>query len=401
MSTEGVLLILMKRLRRLSTASISVSIITVVLLAFGIFSFTGSAGASNQSGRLITIHDRGEEKLLLSNAGTIADALRDAGITVDSHDAVEPALGEKLVASEYQINIYRARPVIVIDGTTRQKIITPYQTPDQIVKDMGITLHLEDTAEIAQSEDIVSDGAGLRLTIDRATVFTFDLYGVKTESRTQGETVADMLRGKGIELEANDRVSLPLDAPIHAGTEVRVWREGKQTVTTQEAVPFDVEQIRDADQEVGYKQVQTPGVNGQRNVTYEIEIKDGVEISRTEIVSLVTTQPTKQVEIIGVKSKALPYTGGGTKTEWLSASVIPPADWGYADYMVQKESGWNPNAVNKSSGACGLAQALPCSKVPGNPYNPIDSLNWMNSYVNGRYGGWANAYNFWNTHHWY
>lgn len=391
----------MKRLLRRSTTYISVSIIAVVLFVFGIVSFTHTANADNRSGRLITIHDRGEEKLLLSDAATIADALKDADITVDSRDAVEPALDEKLVASEYQINIYRARPVTVVDGTTRQKIITPYQTPSQIVKDAGITLYPEDDAVITQSSDIIADGAGLRLTIDRATPFIFDLYGIKSEARTQGRTVAEMLREKGLELEASDRVSLPLDTPITPGLEVRVWREGKQTITTKEAVPFDVEQIRDADRETGYKSVQTPGVVGERNVTYEIEIKDGVEISRSEIASIVTTQPVKQVEIIGVKTKALPYTGGGTKTEWLAASNIPPSDWGYADFMVQKESGWNPNAVNKSSGACGLAQALPCSKVPGNPYNPIDSLNWMNSYVNGRYGGWAGAYNFWNRNHWY
>lgn len=391
----------MKRLLRRSTTYISVSIIAVVLFVFGIVSFAHTANADNRSGRLITIHDRGEEKLLLSDAETIADALKDADITVDSRDAVEPALSEKLVASEYQINIYRARPVTVIDGTTRQKIITPYQTPSQIVKDAGITLYPEDKAVITQSSDIVADGAGLRLTIDRAIPFTFDLYGIKSEARTQGKTVAEMLREKGLELEASDRVSLPLNTPITPGLEVRVWREGKQTITTKEAVPFDVEQIRDADRETGYKSIQTPGVVGERNVTYEIEIKDGVEISRSEIASIVTTQPVKQVEIIGVKTKALPYTGGGTKTEWLAASNIPPSDWGYADFMVQKESGWNPNAVNKSSGACGLAQALPCSKVPGNPYNPIDSLNWMNGYVNGRYGGWAGAYNFWNRNHWY
>lgn len=391
----------MKRLLRRSATSISVSIIAVVFLLFGLFFINQSVGAANQSGRLITIHDRGEEILLLSEAGTVAGALEDANITVDSRDAVEPALSEKLVASEYQVNIYRARPVTVVDGTTRQRIVTPYQTPSQIVKDAGITLYAEDDAAIAQSNDILSDGAGLRLTIDRATPFVFDLYGTKSEARTQGETVSEMLREKGLELEASDRVSPGLDTPITSGLEVRVWREGKQTVTTQEDVPFDVEQIRDADRETGYKSVQTPGSLGQRNVTYEIEIKDGVEISRNEIASIVTVQPVKQVEVIGAKSRALPYTGGGTKSEWLAASNIPAGDWGYADFMVQKESGWNPNAVNKSSGACGLAQALPCSKVPGNPYDPVTSLNWMNGYVNGRYGGWAGAYSFWTQNRWY
>lgn len=391
----------MKRLLRRPTTYISVSILAVVLFVFGGFILNQQASASNQSGRLITIHDRGQEKLILSEAKTIAEALTDAGITLDNKDAVEPALTEKLVASEYNVNIYRARPVIVVDGAMRQKVVTPYQTPAQIVKDAGISLYPEDQMKLQRSDDIITDGAGLELDIDRATPMTLDLYGSKTEIRTQGETVGDMLKEKGITLDTNDRASLDTKTPITAGIEVKVWREGKQTLTVEESVPFETEKIQDADREVGYSQIQTAGQVGKRNATYEIDIQNGVEVSRIEIASLVTTQPTKQIEIVGVKQKTLPYTGGGTKTEWLAASNIPQSEWGYADYMVQKESGWNPNAVNKSSGACGLAQALPCSKVPGNPYNPIDSLNWMNNYVNGRYGGWANAYAFWNANHWY
>lgn len=392
----------MNQLLRRSTTYIGVSVITVVILiVFGFIFLSHRTGASDESGRLMTIHDRGQEKLILTDAETIGGALQEAGITIDSQDAVEPALDEKLVATEYQVNIYRARPVTIVDGPLRQKVITPYQTPERIIKDAGITLYPEDTTALTRSNDILADGAGLQLTIDRATLFNLNLYGTMTPIRTQGATVGDMLKEKNIELGANDRVSLSLGTSITAGLEVKLWREGRQTVTAEEAVNFEVEQIRDADRLTGYKEVQTAGQKGTRNATYEIEIKNGVEVSRVEIASVVTLAPVKQVEVIGVKAPTLPYTGGGSKTEWLAASNIPQESWGYADFMVSKESGWNPNAINKSSGACGLAQALPCSKVPGNPYNPIDSLNWMNSYVNGRYGGWAGAYNFWIANRWY
>lgn len=95
------------------------------------------------------------------------------------------------------------------------------------------------------------------------------------------------------------------------------------------------------------------------------------------------------------------YSGGGSKTEWLLASGIAEADWAYVDYIVSKESGWNPNATNKSSGACGLVQALPCSKVPGNGYDPVDNLRWANGYAVNRYGSWAGAYAFWTAKHWW
>lgn len=95
------------------------------------------------------------------------------------------------------------------------------------------------------------------------------------------------------------------------------------------------------------------------------------------------------------------YTGGGSKEEWMAAAGIAESDWGYVDYIVTRESGWNPNATNPSSGACGLVQALPCSKVPGNGYNPVDNLSWGNGYAVGRYGSWAAAYAFWTANHWW
>ncbi|MBB5744308.1 hypothetical protein HD600_002805 [Microbacterium ginsengiterrae] len=95
------------------------------------------------------------------------------------------------------------------------------------------------------------------------------------------------------------------------------------------------------------------------------------------------------------------YTGGGAPAEWMAAAGIASGDWGYVDYIVSKESGWNPNATNSSSGACGLVQALPCSKVPGNGYDPVDNLRWANGYATGRYGSWGAAYDFWITNHWW
>ena len=389
------------RLRK-STTFISVSLAILGLVAvFAANAVTQPAAALNEGGRLISVHDRGKETVFLSQADTLADAFKEAGIEVDSHDAVEPAIDEKLVASDYQVNIYRARPVTVIDGATRLKVMTPYQTAEQIIADVGIELYPEDVTSLTRSTDIVTDGAGLKLNIDRATSLVLDLYGKKTEVRTQATTVGEMLKEKGITLTENDRSSLDASTPITSGLEVRIWREGKHTINADEPVAFGTEKIKDADREAGYKAIQTAGVNGQRSVTYEVTIINGVEVSRTEIASIVTTQPQTQVEIIGSKPKTLAYTGGGSKTDWLAASNIPKESWGYADFMVGKESGWNPNALNKSSGACGLAQALPCSKVPGNPMNPVDSLNWMNGYVNGRYGGWEGAYNFWQAKHWY
>lgn len=95
------------------------------------------------------------------------------------------------------------------------------------------------------------------------------------------------------------------------------------------------------------------------------------------------------------------YTGGGNKEAWMAAAGIPQSDWWAVDSIVSRESGWRPDAVNPNGGACGLAQALPCSKMGPNWSDPVVALKWQYNYVTQRYGGYPQAVAFWNANHWY
>lgn len=377
------------------------AVIATVVVGATTRTFADNGTADNQT-HMITIYDGGVEQTVITRAKTVRGALEQARVVVEPTDIVEPALDEDLVAQQYSVNIYRARPVVIMDGVARVKTITAAQSPTSIAASAKIVLYPEDGTKLSRSERVLAEGgAGLKLQIDRATPVMFTQFGNRFEARTQATTVGGMLAEKGIVLGAQDGATPDLSTPISSGLEIRVWRNGKQTVTVEEVVAKPIEEIKDVDREVGYRQVKTPGTDGKRTATYEIDTQNGVEVSRKEIAAVVTLQPIAEVVIVGAKSRIVAYTGGGSKTEWLQAAGIPPDMWGYADSIVTRESGWNPNATNASSGACGLAQALPCSKVPGNPYNPVDSLRWMNGYVAGRYGGWAGAYNFWQANHWY
>lgn len=79
--------------------------------------------------------------------------------------------------------------------------------------------------------------------------------------------------------------------------------------------------------------------------------------------------------------------------------------WQYIIKIVNHESGWSGNAVNPSSGACGIPQALPCRKMKsaGKDYktNYKTQVKWLMNYIAGRYGYPAKAWAFWQKHHWY
>ncbi|GAA2453405.1 transglycosylase SLT domain-containing protein [Streptomyces macrosporus] len=73
--------------------------------------------------------------------------------------------------------------------------------------------------------------------------------------------------------------------------------------------------------------------------------------------------------------------------------------------IVERESGWNYQAQNPSSGAYGLVQALPGSKMAsaGADWrtNPATQIKWGLNYMNDRYGSPCGAWEFWQANHWY
>ncbi len=289
-------------------SSIKIVSILVVAIVFGLGILlvenlsNRTVSAEGDSGRLITVYDRGEAFTFLSKAETVGEALEQEGFAIDSRDKVEPALSETLVATDYNVNIYRARPVVVIDGSTRQRVVTPHQTAESIAKDAGIELYPEDITVLGRSDDILGDGAGLQLKIQRAVLLSVNLFGKETLVRTQAMTVAQLLAEKGIVLSDSDRTHPSADTPVTQGMDVKVWREGKQTITVEEAVTFSIERIYDADRLASYREVRTKGVNGLRTVSYEIHIENGKEVSRKQIVSIVSKKPVAQVEVVGVMS---------------------------------------------------------------------------------------------------
>ena len=71
--------------------------------------------------------------------------------------------------------------------------------------------------------------------------------------------------------------------------------------------------------------------------------------------------------------------------------------------LWQRESGWNPNAKNKKSGACGIPQALPCNKIKKQQgsSNWQAQIRWGINYVNYRYGNPCGAWKHFTKKGWY
>lgn len=257
---------------------------------------------SSHGQHIITIYDQGEKRVVLTKASDVKQTLEQADVRLETHDRVEPALATQFVASEYTINIYRAYPVVIVDGLKREQVLTPYGSARDIVKDANMKVRDEDMLTLEHSTNILADGAGTRLTITRAMPVTLVLYGAPTQVYTQARTVAELLSEKNITLESQDTVSVASTTAIRDNMTIEIWRDGVQAVTIEESIAFPVRTVLDADRPVGFREVQTPGVPGKKQVVYEVTRQNGQEVSRKVLQDVLVTQPQEQVELVGNKT---------------------------------------------------------------------------------------------------
>ncbi|MDK0521851.1 lytic transglycosylase domain-containing protein [Streptomyces sp. ML-6] len=90
----------------------------------------------------------------------------------------------------------------------------------------------------------------------------------------------------------------------------------------------------------------------------------------------------------------------------IARQIVPADQFQCFSNIVNVESSWNYRASNPSSGAYGLVQALPGSKMASAgadwQTNPATQIKWGLSYMNGaKYGSPCGAWAFWQANHWY
>ncbi|MFC8140707.1 transglycosylase SLT domain-containing protein [Streptomyces iakyrus] len=89
----------------------------------------------------------------------------------------------------------------------------------------------------------------------------------------------------------------------------------------------------------------------------------------------------------------------------MARQIVPSGQFQCFSNIVDHESDWNYKAVNPSSGAYGMFQALPGSKMSsvGADWrtNPATQIKWGLNYMNDRYGSPCEAWSFWQANNWY
>lgn len=347
----------------------------------------------------VTIYDNEQRTILRSDAKTVRELLDRAEISVNDGDKVEPGLDEEINANEFNINIYRARQVVVRDGLVETIISTPSNDPETIAADAGIELLAADVVKLLPYDKFLETGMTTVYQVVRAKTICLDFNGQHTTIRTQAKTVNDFLREQDIDNNPEiNWVSLPGDTKVVDGLALSVYFQGKHTITIEEDIPFTERVTTDYSLDYGTRNVTQVGVPGKKSVVYDVEMHDGQILSRTFISEVVITEPVEQQVTVGMKIN-LP---AGSHEDWMAAAGISASDYGYVNFIISHESGWRTTASNgRYYGLYQTSLGRLQSDCPNWQSDPVCQLRSASSYANGRYGSWAGAYQFWTSHNWW
>lgn len=385
--------------------------ISVLLVATAIFvvSFRNKPVLTGVKGsKIVIITDAGVRQIVPSNDKTVGQLLHRLHIKIHQGDVVQPSLTTAIDQADFRINIFRAKPVEIIDGTQKIYTYSAAKTPRAIAEQTGQKLYAADYVIGKPTENFLASASiGEQVVIDRATPVNINLYGQKILIRTHAKTVGDLIKQEKIKLTSSDQVVPSSTTPLTSSTEVFIIRKGIKIQSVTQSIPMPIQTVYDSSLAFGESAVVQQGSAGQEVTTYKENTQNGYVVSKSLLQTIVTQPAVTEIVDEGTSLS-------GTQGD-MALAGIPPSDYYYVNYIVSHESGWCPTKWQGDIGYCppiftqqysdyagvgyGLCQSTPPIKMSsfGSDWatNPITQLEWCNNYALSRYGSWYNAYEHW------
>lgn len=218
-------------------------ILMVIIIVFMI-----TSGTLINMKKTITIKIDGIEETFITYKGTVKDVLDKNGVVINPKDKVQPALDDK-VSDGDTISVKRAISVQLTVGEKQVEI---------------------NTAENTIEEMLVAE--------------------------------KDQLKNQGIEYnEGVDEIEPSLETEISEDLKINLVKVEVKDKLATEAIGYDVVIQSDSSLDSGLEEIKQDGVEGQKQVTYEVVYKNGVEVSRTLKSSKVIAEPVNKIVLQGTR----------------------------------------------------------------------------------------------------
>ncbi|MEG1243655.1 MAG: ubiquitin-like domain-containing protein, partial [Oscillospiraceae bacterium] len=266
----------------------------------------GTVFAAALSTYTVEIVADGVSKTVQTSEIDAKELVKKEGYTLGKNDELDTSdfkPGEN--NKKNKIVILRARNITINDNGVQTKKVIAAATVKDALKKAGVTISKFDVVTPKLDSELKEN---LEIIIKRAYLVEITADGQKKTVEFVEGTVADVLKLAGITLGANDEVTPALDTQIAVGSAVSVNRVSYQTRVATEIIKYSTSTKKTVNLYAGQTGVEQNGVNGEKIVTYQDKIVNGVKSSSKAVSTQITKSPVNCVRLIGIKVKVLSTT---------------------------------------------------------------------------------------------
>ena len=347
----------------------------------------------------VTVVVEGKARHVRTMSATVAGTLRDAKLTVGQHDVLAPS-PQSRVRSGSVVQLRRGRLLeLNVDGLQRE-VWTTDQTVDQALSHLGYGA--AQPTGVSRSQRLPLTPTQISLVMPKRVTVVVNHRRQTVE--TTAVTVANLLADLSVALSSYDKVSLPLGTQPVDGLTVTVKVASLTVRTVVSKVPYHVVSKPNPDAYQGTTKVLKAGKAGTNRITYQYVYMDGKLIARTVVWVIAGAKPRTQIQSVGTKARSSAGPVPASEAQRIAKQLVTARGWDGTQFgclvdLWDRESHWNVHAGNPVTGAYGIPQALPGSKMatagPDWQNNATTQIKWGLGYIASRYGtpcaAWAHS----------
>jgi len=208
-----------------------------------------------------------------------------------------------VVVTAVTIMSMRKTLIISIDGK-EETFVTYNGTVKDVLQERGVELAPKDKVQ-PSLEAKVSEKETIKL--KTAIPVEIKVNGMKVQVQTAEDTIEDMLNAEkdtlkeqGIEFDKDiDEVSPALDSRIEGNASIQLVKVETKDLVEKQPINFDTIVEKDENLDSSVQKVKSGGVNGEKEITYQMVYKDGVVVSRNVKSSKTILEPKNEVVVKG------------------------------------------------------------------------------------------------------
>lgn len=211
------------------------------------------------------------------------------------------------VASIITVTVVNMRKTIEISIDGKKETFVTYKgTVKDVLESKGVELAPKDKVEPALISKVSEKDT---IEIKKAIEVKLTVSDKELSINTAEDTIADMIKAESEELktqgiefkEGVDEISPSLDTELEEDMKIQLVKVDIKEEIAKEVLPYDTVEETDSELDSSVEEIRQEGVSGEKEVIYEVVLKDGKEVGRTAKATKVILQPVTEVTVVGTK----------------------------------------------------------------------------------------------------